>query len=247
MSQTGTQTASSELTLYDLASQGRCASWSHNALKTRLLLNYKEIPYKTTWIEYPDIEPTFKSLQVQPNTSGIQYTIPTIQIPERGYVQDSSTIATLLEQLYPTPSLKIETSALSQVEDLIPKLQLSIRPFWLPLLAKGLLNDASRAYFEETRKERVGMDIYEYGEKEGKEKCWEDAEPVVRELGKLLKAKGGPFIEGETPTYADFFIVATLQMINRIDAKIFARLVEMEDSLGKVHAACKAWLKRDDH
>lgn len=42
------------------------------------------------------------------------------------------------------------------------------------------------------------MDIYEYGEKEGKEKCWEDAKPVVRKLGKLLKAKGGPFIEGET-------------------------------------------------
>ena len=42
------------------------------------------------------------------------------------------------------------------------------------------------------------MDIYEYGEKEGKEKCWEDTEPIVRELGKLLKAKGGPFIEGDT-------------------------------------------------
>ncbi|TEY73281.1 hypothetical protein BOTCAL_0080g00090 [Botryotinia calthae] len=247
MSPAGTQTTSSELTLYDLASQDHCASWSHNALKTRLLLNYKEIPYKTTWIEYPDIEPTFKSLKVQPNASGIQYTIPTIQIPEVGYVQDSSTIATLLEHRYPTPSLKIETPELSQVEDLIPKLQLSIRPLWLPLLAKGLLNDASRVYFEETRKERVGMDIYEYGKKEGKEKCWEDTEPIVRELGKLLKAKGGPFIEGDTPTYADFFIVATLQMINRIDAKIFARLVEMEDSLGKVHTACKPWLKRDDH
>ena len=48
-------------------------------------------------------------------------------------------------------------------------------------------------------------------------------------------------------TYADFFIVATLQMINRIDAKIFARLVEMEDSLEKVHTACKPWLERDDH
>ncbi|TGO49938.1 hypothetical protein BOTNAR_0411g00060 [Botryotinia narcissicola] len=247
MSQTGTQTASSELTLYDLASQDHCASWSHNALKTHLLLNYKGIPYKTSWIEYPDIEPTFKSLQVQPNTSGIQYTIPTIQIPEVGYVQDSSTIAALLEQRYPSPSLKIETPELSQVEDLIPKLQLSIRPLWLPLLAKGLLNDASRAYFEETRKERVGMDIYEYGEKEGKEERWRDAEPVVRELGKLLKTKGGTFIEGGTPTYADFFIVATLQMMNRIDVKIFARLVEMEDSLGKVHAACKPWLKRDDH
>ncbi|TGO86596.1 hypothetical protein BPOR_0291g00150 [Botrytis porri] len=241
MSQTGTQTASSELTLYDLASQGHCASWSHNASSTSKL--QRDILQDNMDL----ISRHRTNLQVSPNTSGIPYTIPTIQIPGVGYIQDSNTIATLLEQCYPTPSLKIETPELSQVEDLIPKLQLSIRPLWLPLLAKGLLNDASRAYFEETRKERVGMDIYEYGEKEGKEKCWEDVEPVVCGLGKLLKAKGGPFIEGETPTYADFFIVATLQMINRIDAKIFARLVEMEDSLGKLHTACNPWLKRGDH
>ncbi|QSZ30234.1 hypothetical protein DSL72_004756 [Monilinia vaccinii-corymbosi] len=91
------------------------------------------------------------------------------------------------------------------------------------------------------------MPIYEYGEKEGGEKCWEDAKPIVRELGELLEAKGGPFIEGDTPSYPDFFIVATLQMLKRIDAKILARLVEMEGALGKLHKACGPWLKRDDY
>lgn len=68
----------------------------------------------------------------------------------------------------------------------------------MPLLATELLNDSSRAYFEETRKERVGMPLSEYGKKEGGEKCWEDAKPIVRELGKLLEAESGPFIEGDT-------------------------------------------------
>lgn len=44
------------------------------------------------------------------------------------------------------------------------------------------------------------MPIYEYGKKEGGEKCWEDAKPVTRELGELLKANGGPFIGGDTRT-----------------------------------------------
>ncbi|KAI9649746.1 hypothetical protein NHQ30_002327 [Ciborinia camelliae] len=196
MPQTRSKTASSEITFYDLSSKGRCASWSHNALKTRLVLNYKEIPYKTIWVEYPDIGPTLKSLGITPNSTGMPYTVPTIRLPDSTYVQDSHSIASTLETFYPTPSLKINSPHLSQVEDLIPKLQLSIRPLWMPLLATDLLNDPSRTYFEETRKERVGMPLAEYGEKEGGEKCWEDAEPVVRELGKLLKAEGGPFIEG---------------------------------------------------
>ena len=62
-------------------------------------------------------------------------------------------------------------------------------------------------------------------------------------------------IEGDNPpnkwnliaSYADFFIVATLQMFKRVDEKIFVRLVEMEEALGKVYEACKPWLKRDDY
>ncbi|RAL65694.1 hypothetical protein DID88_005362 [Monilinia fructigena] len=170
----------------------------------RLLLNYKEIPYKTIWIEYPDITPTFKSLGITPNPTGIPYTIPTIRLPDSTYHQDSYSIASTLDASYPDPSLKITSPHLSQVEDLIPKLQLSIRPLWMPLLATELLNDSSRAYFEETRKERIGMPISD-----------------------------GPFIEGNTPSYPDFFIVATLHMMKRIDAKILSRLVEMEEALGK--------------
>lgn len=98
--------------------------------------------------------------------------------------------------MHPNPPLKIESPHLSQVEDLILKLQLATRPLWMPLLPTNLLNDHSRTYFEETRKERIGMPLSEYGQKEGGEKCWENAEPVARELGNLLKSNGGPFIDG---------------------------------------------------
>ena len=49
------------LTLYDIPSKGQ-KCWSPNVWKTRLVLHYKQIPYKTEWIEYPEIEPKLKGL-----------------------------------------------------------------------------------------------------------------------------------------------------------------------------------------
>ncbi|KAF9479952.1 hypothetical protein BDN70DRAFT_993116 [Pholiota conissans] len=41
--------------------------WSSNTWKVRYCLNFKGIPYKTEWIEYPDIAPHCQRL-------GISYT-----------------------------------------------------------------------------------------------------------------------------------------------------------------------------
>ena len=44
-----------EIVLYDLAStKGVC--FSPAVWRIRLLLNYKEIPYRTIWLEFPDIK-----------------------------------------------------------------------------------------------------------------------------------------------------------------------------------------------
>jgi len=39
------------------------AHYAETIFKTaRLLLNYKDLPYKTEWVEYPDVAPKFKGL-----------------------------------------------------------------------------------------------------------------------------------------------------------------------------------------
>jgi hypothetical protein len=56
----GTQ-SESEIVLYDLAcTKNEC--FSPVVWKIRLMLNYKHIPYKTIFLEFPDIEPTFEGL-----------------------------------------------------------------------------------------------------------------------------------------------------------------------------------------
>lgn len=50
-----------EIVLYDLACT-KNVCFSPAVWRIRLLLNYKQIPYKTTFLEFPDIEPTLKAL-----------------------------------------------------------------------------------------------------------------------------------------------------------------------------------------
>ncbi|KAK5273614.1 hypothetical protein LTR96_000214 [Exophiala xenobiotica] len=54
---------SDEVILYDLPSK-QGTSWSLNPWKTRLVLNYKSIPYKTEWTEYPDLKPKFEKFLI---------------------------------------------------------------------------------------------------------------------------------------------------------------------------------------
>jgi len=50
-----------EIILYDLACT-KDVCFSPVVWRIRLMLNYKQIPYKTIFLEFPDIEPTLKSL-----------------------------------------------------------------------------------------------------------------------------------------------------------------------------------------
>jgi len=74
-------------------------------------LNLKGIPYKTEWVEYPDIEPICKKLGIAPtykNADGSdRYTIPAIHDPSTGvYISDSVLIAEYLDKTYPyTPQV----------------------------------------------------------------------------------------------------------------------------------------------
>ena len=50
-----------EFVLFDIPGKDGLA-WSPNVWKVRAVLNYKKLPYKTEWIEFPDIEPKLKEL-----------------------------------------------------------------------------------------------------------------------------------------------------------------------------------------
>ncbi|PPQ88435.1 hypothetical protein CVT25_011539 [Psilocybe cyanescens] len=120
---------------YDIPSNTSECAWSHNTWKIRYALNYRNIPYRTEWIEYPDIEAHCIKLGIEPtgkvtvkpskttttttkdaeSTSSDTvekdlYTLPAIYDPlTNTYLSDSLPIAEYLEATYPpsptSPSL----------------------------------------------------------------------------------------------------------------------------------------------
>ncbi|KUJ16644.1 uncharacterized protein LY89DRAFT_685548 [Mollisia scopiformis] len=237
----------SQLIFYDLPTKEPRVSWSYNPWKTRLVLNYKKLEYKTEWTEYPDIESKFKD-HVPPNPpDDTPYTIPVVQFPDGTYVMDSKKIATRIEKEHPEPHLHLDSPILEQLSKITPKAMGPLRGIALPGVHANLLPERSKEYFGRTRQARLGKTLEQYGKDSGGEEAWMEALPGIKELGELVKANGGPFVMGKTPSYADFVIVSWLQFMKVIEEGVYQRLVGLEPALGELYNASKPWLERNDH
>jgi hypothetical protein len=177
----------------------------------RLALNYKGIDYETTWLEYPDVEPTLKPQfvisvprfdcsnihSVKPNSPpATPYTIPTIRLESGEYVMDSDAIAARLERDHPSPSLHLDSPILAQVEEVLTKIQFPLMGVWMPRVP-SILNERSREYFERTRAERLGKSLEEFSKTNGGEEAWIEALPGIIALGELIRKEGGPYVMGK--------------------------------------------------
>ncbi|KAE8384690.1 hypothetical protein BDV23DRAFT_176846 [Aspergillus alliaceus] len=96
-------TTSSPIIFYDIAT---CPPVSPNSWKTRLALNFKSLPYSTSWVGLPDIAKVRSSLKVpacRKFADGTDFfTLPIIQDPATGsLVGDSFDNAVYLQRTYP--------------------------------------------------------------------------------------------------------------------------------------------------
>ena len=162
------------------------------------MLNFKGIPYKTEWVEYPDIAPTMKSFGLLPNAEGTPYTIPALRIYSDKYIMDSLKIAKELELRYPSPSLYLDSPILPKVMDIIPNILETMRGALMPKIPPTLLNPSSAEYFEETRAKRFGKPLAQLEKENSGDTAWLEVTPVLNELGHILRAEGGPFALGKT-------------------------------------------------
>lgn len=81
----------------------------HSHVGTRYLLNIKGLPYRTQWVELPDIADLLKALGVSPNlASPFPYSLPAIYDPRtKRAIMDSAEIAKYLDDEYPATPVVI--------------------------------------------------------------------------------------------------------------------------------------------
>lgn len=213
----------------------------------RLVLNFKGLDYRTTWVEAPDIAPTLEPLGLEPNAHGKPYTIPAIRLPDGTYVMDSQKIATELERRYPSPSLHLDAPILEEAQKQLLHALVSLRGFLGIKVLNNIVSPRSTEWVERKREEDFGMSWSDIAKNYGGEDAWTEAEPAIRALGAILKSEGGPFALGKTVSYVDFVIVGGLQCFKRADVDIYERIVGVEPALKTLYDASAAWLERDDH
>ncbi|KAJ4323073.1 hypothetical protein N0V94_002097 [Neodidymelliopsis sp. IMI 364377] len=242
---------SSQTVLYDLPSlQG--TAWSLNPWKTRLVLNFKGIDYKTEWVEFPDVEPKMKSLGLSPNPKDApgyftDYSIPAIKFEDGKYSMDSWPIAQELEKRYPSPSLRIDDPVTVQVRDQISKI---LGPLFAQFISKvpELLPERSQEYFYKSRHQAFGKPLSEVHEeaRANAEEGWKAAEGPLKEAADWLKKHDGPFFLGEAVSYADFIFVSMLYFVKRLDEQMYQRLLSFDPAFPNVYEASRQWFAKDN-
>ncbi|PLB47497.1 putative glutathione S-transferase [Aspergillus steynii IBT 23096] len=238
--------ASTQIVLFDLPSKDPLVTWTPNPWKTRLVLNFKGLDYRTEWVEYPDIKPTLES-HVSPDAGGT-YTIPTIALPDGKYLMDSRKITDYLEEAHPQPTLRLDSLYLLKVEDLWSQYMGALRPVFIPEIPKRLLNDASIDYWYTTRERMFNMPLDRVEKELGGERGWNETTSVIQEITALLSENKGPFFEGEIVGYADFVWASVLLFLARIGPDFLDEALKRSGN-AQVHLdlleAVKPWSSKD--
>jgi glutathione S-transferase len=224
-------------------------------LPARAALNFKNIPYKTSWIEYPDMGPSFKALGIAPlaateTKSPSGYSSPMIQLPDGSYLMDSRNIADALETLQPEPSLQLNSGYVERTQKAVLDVGGALTPICIPRVPELLLGERSAEYFQRTRKERFGMTLDELARSEkGGEAAWEEAKPGIQEIVAILhEHEEGPYMLGETASYADLILAGYWAFLKKLDkgGDVFERLMGADEAFVKHWEACQKFLERDD-
>ncbi|KAK7888444.1 hypothetical protein LTR67_008790 [Exophiala xenobiotica] len=234
-----------EIVLYDLACT-KHVCFSPVVWRIRLMLNYKRIPYRTIFLEFPDIEHTLKGLGLE-SASG-KYTVPAIEhVPSRTYMMDSAPIAQFLESTYPDPPVPLTSELGSEIEAKAravggPAFRMSILPREI-----GILSPRAQEYFRRTREAMLGHRLEDLLDPDKEEQLWNAAAEGMRAVGELMRTNkaDGPFVLGARPSYTDFFITGSLESARVVDERVFQRNVKYP-GYKEIYEACLPYMEKKD-
>ncbi|KAJ7057343.1 hypothetical protein C8F01DRAFT_1151754 [Mycena amicta] len=156
-----------ELTLFDLDCNAH-TPFSPRVWAVRLLLNYKALPYRTTFVGFSSIARVLSNAGVPPSRKTEPlYTVPAIvdpSTPSPTKLDDCRTIAAYLEATYPNSgrgSVVLPVGDNSTLENLaIDGLVRAMTPLVVPGVV-ALLDETDTEYYVQSRRKMWGMELEE--------------------------------------------------------------------------------------
>ncbi|KAH7156421.1 hypothetical protein EDB81DRAFT_787014 [Dactylonectria macrodidyma] len=204
-----------QIVLFDIPSKAPRAAWSLNPWKTRLLLSFKGLDYKTEWVDYPDIKPRLEP-HVSFNPTTKTWTIPTVKFQDSTYLMDSRQIVNRIEESHPEPSIHLDSPTLAKLEAIMPRLMTALRPIYFLSVPRELLTERGIEHWYATRPALAGMPLDQLEKEFGGQKAWNAGQPILHEIESLLgENQDGPLFLGKTVSYADFVWVGFLLFMQR--------------------------------
>ncbi|KAF2168650.1 hypothetical protein M409DRAFT_21394 [Zasmidium cellare ATCC 36951] len=244
---------SDEILFYDLPSRGKCQCWSPNTWKTRAILNFKGIPYKTEFTPFHQLQEKLKATGISPNEPGIawvDYSVPAIRLPSGEHLMDSLKIAHALEDLHPSPSLHLDTALHEKTSLVTAKAAGPLLPVFMPIIGRSIVLDSDSEWFETDRSQKFGCSMAEFERTKGGQQAWDAARPGMEMLRALLteeKKDAGPFIMGSVPCYGDLVLLGLFQFFRRLGIWEKFREEYGGEEVDKLWEGGKGWVERDDY
>ncbi|OAP54760.1 hypothetical protein AYL99_11208 [Fonsecaea erecta] len=243
--------AEPEIILYDLACT-KNVCFSPVVWRIRLMLNYKHIPYRTVFLEFPDIEPTLKGLGLTPSISPSgapnKYTVPAIHhVPTNTYMMDSAPISRFLESTYPDPPVPLTSELGREIETKARAVSGAVLRASITPREIRILSPRAQEFFRRPREAVLGHPLEDLLDQEKEDASWDAASDGMRAVGELIQTNkaAGPFVLGARPSYTDFFIAGALQSARMVDEGVFQRYLKYP-GYGEVYEACLPYMEKND-
>ncbi|KAK7682716.1 hypothetical protein QCA50_014099 [Cerrena zonata] len=213
---------SAPIVLYDIPGRNpKYPAWSPSTWRTRYALAFKGLPFRTEWIEYPDIEPTCKKLGAKHTRTRLDgtpvYTVPVISDPNtETAVEDSLNIAKYLDMTYPdTPRLFPDNTFVlhSAFTEFLEPITRSFVPNTILAVCDNF-SPISAEYFRRVQEQTFGVVLEDLvpSDEESKMNKWNEARDGFDKIAGWFEKSGnnGSFVMGDTITYADIDLVSRL-------------------------------------
>ncbi|KAJ7615654.1 hypothetical protein DFH06DRAFT_123862 [Mycena polygramma] len=202
----------------------------------RFALNYKGIPYKTVWLEYPEIEPLCRKIGAQPTRNKPDgrphYTLPLIHDLSTGaVVVESSKIAVYLDATYPDTPRLMPAGTIGMHAAFEDAANALLPPLWKYTLPASCakLNPVSEVYFRTTREANFGIAMKDMTPTHVV--AWEIVKDSFGKMDSWIQAngEGSVYLMGDTPCYADLWIAAYVVWIKLVLPKKFEEVKSWHD------------------